>query len=177
MTSNRRFAVLLPVAMFAFAVLHLAFEHFTGGVQSHHLLARADLPSVSNWFGLLVLPVLGGLVALRARAHASSARWAGVPRSMWAALVGAAIYGAVLAISFELGAGTVTNAVFFALFGLALLLPVYRVEYLAGFVLGMMITFGPVLPVLIALVVMGVSLVTRFGGRWLWMRLSAPATR
>jgi hypothetical protein len=177
MASNRRFAVLVPVAMFAFAALHLAFEHFTGGVQSHHLLARADLPSVSNWFGLLVLPALGGLVALRARAHASSARWAGVPRSMWAALVGAAIYGAVLAISFELGAGTVTNAVFFALFGLALLLPVYRVEYLAGFVLGMMITFGPVLPVLIASVVMGVSLVTRYSGRWLWMKLRAPAMR
>jgi hypothetical protein len=96
---------------------------------------------------------------------------------MWAALVGAAIYGAVLAISFELGAGTITNAVFFALFGLALLLPVYRVEYLAGFVLGMMITFGPVLPLLIASIVALVSLVTRYGGRWLWMRLRAPATR
>lgn len=177
MASNRRFAVLLPVAMLAFAVLHLAFEHFTGGVQSHHLLARADLPSVSNWFGLLVLPALGGLVALRARAHAASARWAGVPRSMWAALVGAAIYGAVLAISFEQGASSLTNATFLGLFVLALVLPVYRVECLAGFVIGMTITFGPVLPLLIASIVALVSLIIRRGGLWLWRRLRAPATR
>jgi hypothetical protein len=57
-----RFPVLLPVAGFAFAAAHLAFEHFTGGVQSHNLLNRPDLPAISNWLGLVTLPLLVAVV-------------------------------------------------------------------------------------------------------------------
>lgn len=34
MSSNRPLPVLLPLAMLGFALLQLAFEHFTGGVAS-----------------------------------------------------------------------------------------------------------------------------------------------
>lgn len=175
MSSNRPLPVWLPLAMLGFAVLQLAFEHVTGGVQAHHVLAREDLPSISNWFALLVLPVLGGLVAWRARAHPSAVRWAGVPGSILVAMAVALAYGAVLSISFEQGASGLTNAAFLGLFVLALLLPVYRIECLAGFVLGMTISFGPVLPLLVASIVALVSLVVRRGGRWLWMRVRAGA--
>ena len=37
---------------------HLAWEHFNGGVASHHFLNRADLPAISNAWGLLLLPTL-----------------------------------------------------------------------------------------------------------------------
>lgn len=177
MSSNRPLPVWLPLAMLGFAVLQLAFEHVTGGVQVHHVLAREDLPSISNWFALLVLPLLGGLVALRARAHPSARRLANVPTTMLAAMVAAIVYGAVLAISFELSQSDLTNAAFLGLFVLALLLPVYRIECLAGFVLGMTITFGPVLPLLVASIVALVSLILRGGGIWLWKRLLARGTR
>jgi hypothetical protein len=36
----------------------LAWEHFHGGVKSHHLFHRSDLPAISNWWGALVLPGL-----------------------------------------------------------------------------------------------------------------------
>lgn len=177
MTSKTPFPIWLPLAMLGFAMLQLAYEHFTGGVQAHHFLARGDLPSISNWYALLVLPLLGGLVALRARAHPSVLQWAGVPVPVGAAMAAALIYGAVLAISFELGAVTVTNAVFVGLFVLALLVPLYRVEFLAGFVLGMTLTFGPVLPLLIASIVALASLITRAVGIWLWKRLRAGPAR
>jgi len=144
-----------------FAVAHLGFEHFTGGVQSHNVLNNPDLPAISNWLGLITLPFLGVILALRVRAHTSPSRWAGIPISVLTALLSAAIYGAVLAISFELGASSVTSVVFFGLFVCALLLPVFRAEYVMGFVMGMTFTFGAVLPLLVATVVAVLSFVSR----------------
>jgi hypothetical protein len=62
MTASPRFPTWLPIAALLFAAAHLGFEHFNGGVQSHHLLQRADMPSISNWLGLGLLPLLVALV-------------------------------------------------------------------------------------------------------------------
>jgi hypothetical protein len=43
--------------------------------------------------------------------------------------------------------------------------PVYRAEYVLGFVVGMTFTFGAVIPLLVALLVGTVSLVARYGFR------------
>jgi hypothetical protein len=160
-----RFPVLLPVAGFAFAAAHLAYEHFTGGVQSHNLLNRPDLPAISNWLGLVTLPLLGVVLGLRIRSHPSPARFVGMPRPVLTALAGAFLYGGVLAASFELGASGITSVAFIGLFVVALALPVYRAEYVAGFVTGMTVTFGGVLPLLVATVVAVFSFVARFALR------------
>ena len=57
MTSSRTVSPLVPVAAFVFALAHIGFEHFNGGVKTHHFLARADLPGFSNWLALIVLPL------------------------------------------------------------------------------------------------------------------------
>ena len=36
----------------------LAWNYYHGGVPSHHILAKKDLPSISNWWGGLLLPLL-----------------------------------------------------------------------------------------------------------------------
>ena len=79
MKEPRRFPILIPLAALVFAAAHLTYEHFTGGVRSHHVLNRPDLPAISNWFGLLTLPLLGVVLGLRVRTHPPSRRWAGVP--------------------------------------------------------------------------------------------------
>ena len=160
--ANHRFRMILPLAALAFAVVHLAFEHFTGGVKSHHLLNRADLPAFSNWLGLVTLPLLGIALALRVSRLPPVTGWAGFPAAVLVGLFGAFLYGAVLATSFELGAMSITSAVFFGLFLCALLFPVYRAEYLLGFVAGMTVTFGAILPFFIALVFATISFVVRF---------------
>lgn len=167
MNARHRFPVLLPLAALAFATAHLVFEHFTGGVQSHHLLNRPNLPAISNWLGLVTLPLLGVALGLRVRTHPSSAHWAGMPLPVITALAGAFLYGAVLATSFELGASSITSVAFIGLFLCALALPVYRVEYVMGFVIGMTITFGGVLPVLVGSVVAARSVVVRYSIRLL----------
>lgn len=165
MPSRYRTPALLAVATLLFAAAHLAFEHFNGGVRSHHLLDRADLPAISNWFGLIVLPALGALLGIRIlRARAASARTR-LPAGVWLGLVSGVAYGAALAVSFELGVSAFTSGLFLGLFLLAAALPIYRAECVLGFVLGMTFTFGAVLPTLVAAVFATISFVLRLGVR------------
>ena len=50
--------LILAVSAFAAEVLHLGWEYTHGGVPAHHLLNDPGLPAISNWWGLLVVPVL-----------------------------------------------------------------------------------------------------------------------
>ena len=162
MTIRRRFPLWLPIAALLFAAAHLAFEHFNGGVQSHHLLQRADMPSISNWLGLAILPLLGVALGLRLRALPLSPGPAGIPRAIVVAFAVALLYGAALAVSFELGPNAFTSSACFGLFACALVFPVYRAECILGFVVGMTFTFGAVIPLLIGAVVGSVSLLGRY---------------
>lgn len=60
--------------------------------------------------------------------------------------IGALCFGVLLSVFFSLGNDQVTGAMFESLFLIALFTPIYRAEYLLGFVLGMAYTFGGVLP-------------------------------
>jgi len=137
--------------------IHLGWELMHGGVASHHLLARADMPSMSNWWGIVLVPALAWFVAGRVLGREIDGE-AGDGSILWnirralPAFCGALVYGAVLALSFAFGFG-VEGYLFFALFGIGLVLPIYRGEYLLGFVLGMMGTFGGILPIIVGAVV------------------------
>jgi hypothetical protein len=163
MSIQPRFPLWLPVAGLLLAIVHLSVEHVSGGIKSHHLLNSADLPAISNWFELITLPLLAVMLGLSCRNQtAVTTRWAGVPVNMLPAFFGAMLYGAAIAISFALGAAAVTEVAFFGLFGCALLLPIYRVQFITGFVLTMTFTFGGVLPLIIAATLALLSWVSRF---------------
>jgi hypothetical protein len=158
--SRRSFDRWLPygaVLGFVASAAHLGWEATHGGVQSHHLLAREDLPALSNWWGLFVLPVLGWMASRLAvrRVRAGADTSAGVMVS----LVGALLVGAALSGSFAAGFESVTSGVFFAVLAVGLVLPTYRMEYVFGFVLGMTVVVGAVLPTLVASVAAAIAAV------------------
>ncbi|MCG6191295.1 hypothetical protein [Maribellus maritimus] len=53
------------IAVFILAFICILWEYFNGGVVSHYLLARDDLPAISNWWGLLTVPLLFWLAISR----------------------------------------------------------------------------------------------------------------
>ena len=163
--TQRHMPGLFALFSIVFVAALLTHEHFNGGVRSHHLLDRRDLPSISNWFGLVVLPLLGWVVDVRLRNRITSVTRSGSPIGIGIGLVCALLYGAALATSFVVGASGMTSGLFFGLFLLAAVLPIYRAEYIFGFVVGMVFTFGAVLPVLVALVVAAVSALLHFAFR------------
>lgn len=155
---------LAALALLAEAI-HLGWEAWHGGIVSHHLMQRADLPGLSNAWGLLILPALAAWAAERLpRRPARTRDW--MPVALGFALP--LLLGAVLSLGFSLQLQALTEIVFFTLLLLALLLPAYRPESLLGFVLGMSWTFGAALPTLIGGVIAGLSWCARGVARWAW---------
>lgn len=55
------FTAIITIAIWSL----LIWEHYHGGVPSHHILAREDLPEFSNWWGGLLLPLLSFFLLYR----------------------------------------------------------------------------------------------------------------
>ncbi|HJP97327.1 MAG TPA: hypothetical protein VJ862_02080 [Rhodanobacteraceae bacterium] len=138
-----------------FALAMLAWEYTHGGVVSHHFLDRRDMPTVSNWWSLAVLPLLGWLAGWSARRGTAVGARA-LPKA-FAGGFGALLVGVAIAVTFTTGHQQVTGDVFFAALASGVVLPTYRAEYVFGFVLGMAFAFGAVLPTLFALIGVAIS--------------------
>ena len=160
-----RMRLMLTALALVFELAHLGWEHSHGGVLAHHLLNRADLPAISNWWGLLLIPALTWYLVGRMQRRISQG--GANKRAVLAAFVGALAYGASLALAFTMGHEVVTY-LFLGLIVAASLVPAYRAEYVLGFVLGMTFTFGAVLPTLIACVLATFSRITHWlcGAVW-----------
>lgn len=184
----KRVRIYLTVAVLLAEIGHLAWEHFHGGIASHHFLNRADMPAVSNGWGLLLLPVmswfLGGIALRRSIATAAAvtinapggqAEAAGLARGVFVGFFAGLLFGASLAATFSMGYQDVTSILFFGILLLALVFRVYRAECVLGFVLGMTFTFGAILPALVASVTAVISVVAHRGlyplVRRAWMAL------
>ena len=132
----------------------LAWEHFHGGVVSHHLLHRRDLPAVSNWWGVLLLPALTWFLIGRVERRVAGSK---LPASVVAGFIGSLLFGVALSVAFTYHYESVARYLSGAMLLLAVFLPIYRAEYLLGFVLGMNFTFGAVLPTAAGSIIGGLS--------------------
>jgi len=126
---------------------HLAWEHVNGGIVSHNLLNDPALPALWNGWGLAVLPALAW-IASRHAFDRSGRGWR-LHRPFVLHLFCALSAGIALAASFWAGHEDATGALLVAVALSALFVRAYRPEYLLGFALGMALTFGGLLPVLI----------------------------
>jgi hypothetical protein len=143
-------------------VCDLAWEHFHGGVVSHHILHRADLPAISNWWGVLLLPALTWFLISRVQRRLGPPS-VGEEKASTAKIYvairffGSSLLGILLAISFTFHLESVSSYGFYGILVLAILLPVYRAECVLGFVLSMAFTFGAVLPIAAGSVIAALS--------------------
>lgn len=147
----------------------LAWEHLNGGVASHHLLANPDLPAVSNWWGLLLVPLLAWWTVGQVQRRRARARVA--PKfSPLAGFLCALAYGALLSALFAHGSSVVDYA-FFGLLALALVVRLWHAEYLLGFVLGMAFVIGPILPAMFGALIALFSWLVQSAARAVWRKL------
>lgn len=141
------------------------------------------MPAISNAWGGLALPCLTWFLLGRMQRRVVPRGDAPDRRAIAIAigLVGALCFGVLLSIFFTRGDDRVTGAMFESLFLIALVVPIYRAEYLLGFVLGMAYTFGGVLPgvvgSVIALVAWVIHRCIRAGLRLLGQMLAGRTRR
>lgn len=167
--------ITLSLLLGTLVLCHVLWEYFNGGVTAHHLLARADMPAFSNWWGLLTIPLLSYFLLYLAdrrlgRIKDSEFRASALGKAGWGFLISLA-FGLCMSLLWELRFEEVLAYLIYIPFLAALFIPVYRPEYLLGFVLGMAYTFGGVLPILIGFVLVVISFVIHkvIRGGVLWL--------
>jgi len=129
--------VLIVLALFGLLIL---WEYNNGGVAVHHLLHRADLPGISNWWGFLLLPIvtLFSLFDVEKRLKKSLPKDPKkfIKKTLLRLLAGVG-YGVLLCVLF-LNESILTGFMVPALAIVSFFLPLYYSEYWLGFVLGCM---------------------------------------
>ena len=148
-------------AVAALYVLSLILlEYFQEGVRSHHLLARRDLPAISNWWGLLILPVLTwiGLTLIQKRLIKANNDEMLEAQPNMKSFISAFLFGIVMTLLYY-NAPALPGYFMLTTFALALFIPIYRPEYWLGFILSMAYGFGGVLPVIFSLILVPIYLI------------------
>lgn len=167
--------ILLTAAVAILEAGLLGWQQTHGGVPAHHVLARADLPAISNAWGLIVLPVLSWWLLGRIERRRRQAP-AYLGKSL-APFAGALVFGVVLGGCAVSGHLDVCNGMVMALAPLSLFYPIHRAECILGFVIGMSPFIGAVLPTVAGLVFATIGAVLYHGVRFLWLVVGARAGR
>ncbi|WP_439882397.1 hypothetical protein ACSX1A_04355 [Pontibacter sp. MBLB2868] len=141
------FTAVVTIADWAF----LGWNHFNGGVPNHHILANEALPSISDWWGAVLIPVLTWFLLYRVqkRVFSNENKNPDTPNFLLPVIygfAGALLFGLILSVFFTYGYTDIAGIMVLGLLPLAILFPIYRAECFLGFVLGMTFTFGTVLP-------------------------------
>ena len=154
--------VLTALAMFI-ALSMLIWEHFNGGVKTHHILQSAAMPGISNWWNLLLLPTLAWLLSGRIQNRITLHRATQTsdtqtfPIHIVIGFFCALLLGSLLSLFFALKNEDITVALFFGMLLTTLVLPVYRAECVLGFVLGMTFIFGAFIPIVIGSIIAAIA--------------------
>ena len=146
---NDKLTLRLRIAITAIVTLlvwgHIAWDHFHGGIPTHYLLHDKDMPGIPNWLGALVLPFFTWF--LLSRIHKRIDR-EGDSENLGTAVrrfVAALLVGISMSVFFTYYV-PILNYILLALFVLAFFIPLYKSEYLLGYVLGSAFTFGAIIP-------------------------------
>ena len=145
-----------------FVVGFLLWEHLNGGIVSHHLMHHSDYPSISNWWGLLILPFLAWFSTERIEKRVSlqpsdAPVGAKILRFVLIGFFCMLVLSLVQSLIFSIGYENVAIYLSLGLIVVGLFLPIYRAECIFGYVFGSIFFNGAVIPLIGILVIAGIS--------------------
>lgn len=157
---NSRTKIVITTVVTIFVLSLLLLEYFQGGVSSHHLLARRDLPAISNWWGILVVPLTSWvlLTLIQKMSDSSVNDQKTLSKQEFQGFIYASIFGVILTILFY-NAPELPGYFMLMTFVLALFIPIYRPEFCLGFILSMSYGFGGILPVIFGLILFPIYMI------------------
>jgi hypothetical protein len=145
------FTIFITIAV----LIMLIWEYYHGGVSGHHFLKRKDMPFISNWWGLLLLPLVTFLslkrIGKRINFNQGLSNQDFIKHHLLPFLM-ALLFGILIVVFSSTGNSEISYFMFLALFVVALFIPIFKAEYFLGFILGLSYSFGGALPVVIAIV-------------------------
>ncbi|MGB5434557.1 MAG: hypothetical protein WBM98_01600 [Maribacter sp.] len=127
---------------------HVAWDYFHGGVPTHYLLHDSRLPGISNWWGAAILPFFTWFLLYRIHKRIDLREMSVATESLSKIVIrflAAVLVAVAIAVCF-MNDIEVTDYIMGSLFILAFFFPLYKSEYLLGWVLGAAFTFGAIIP-------------------------------
>ena len=91
--------------------------------------------------------------------------------------IAAVIYGVLLTVAFLQGYQEIASILFPSILAIAIFVPVFREEYLLGFILAMSFGFGAVLPLIFTTLIAIASATVYFTVRFIWEKLFVKTTK
>lgn len=158
-TLNLRTKLILTAGTTLLMSVMLLLEYLRGGINSYHPLGIKDLPMISNWLGLVAIPLFSwlSLSNLQMRNKGENNKQKPISKSQFYGFISGVLFGIITTVFFYAKLG-LNSHLLLVTFILALFIPIYRAEYYFGYVMGMVYGFGGVLPILFG----GVSIVIYF---------------
>ena len=136
---------------------HIIWDHFHGGIPVHYVLRNPDLPGIPNWLGGIIFPFFTWhlLYSIHKRIDkpdltVTSERFNRVILRFFASFC----VSVLIAICYLNGIDAV-DFIMVSLFILAFIFPLYKSEFLLGWVLGSAFTFGAILPMVFGSILAG----------------------
>ncbi len=151
---------LIIIGTFILTSVFILLEHYNGGIITHHLLAREDLPGISNLWGLLSIPLLTWLsIALIGNRRNKISQTDGeklksFDKTTWKGFLAALLFGISASLLWEFNFAHILQYFILLPVLIAFFKPVYMPQHLLGFVIGMLFTFGGILPILFGTVLL-----------------------
>lgn len=157
------------------ALALILWEYFNGGVATHYPGADSSNLGLSNWWGLLTIPILTwvalSLIERRTVKKQEPPKTGSNIALQKPYFIGGLAFGLIAALLWELGLQEYLPYVMLSPWILSLCLRIYLPETTLGFVLAMMYTFGAVLPIIFSIVIQTIGFLIYLlfyrGGKWL----------
>lgn len=143
LTQKVRILITAIVTLLVWA--HILWDYTHGGIPVHHILHSADLPGIPNWWGAIVLPIFTYFLLLRIAKRINPPESKdSLIQSILRVLAGV-VFAVSISVCFMNGI-EVTDYIMGLIFLLSFIFPLYKSEYLLGWVLGSAFSFGAILP-------------------------------
>ena len=161
-SNSKKLKYCVIAATILFVAAHLLWEHLNGGILRHHLMHHSDYPSISNWWGLLILPFLAWFSTVRIEKRVSlqpsdAPVRAKILRFVLIGFFCMLVLSLVQSLSVIFGYGNVAMYLSLGLVVVGLFLPIYKAECIFGYVIGSIVFSGAIIPLIGILVIAGIS--------------------
>ncbi len=144
LSRNLRFLITFSVTLLVWG--HILWDHFHGGIPTHYLLHDKDMPGIPNWWGGIVLPFFTWLLLYRIQKRVNAPDPKDTLPLVVYRFLAALAAALLIAVLFVTGIDLI-DYIMLGILALAFIFPLYKSEYLLGWVLGSAFTFGAILPI------------------------------
>jgi len=154
--------LLFVVIVTTLVFLHVIWDYNNGGVPIHHVLADKNLPGISNWWGCLTIPVVSWvLISLTQKriqkTNATHTDTTAYPNNSFLGFILSLGFGIFISLLWEFRMEDIlVYVIWFPVF-FSLVTRVHYPEYALGVILGLVYTFGGILPLAIGIFLYPVS--------------------